>query len=147
MYKWMVTVAVSLIVLGNTLNADSSPPCFAQLESQFFNRAAVEQALSLYNVPQGAWQNISNDLQGEADVVAQRVRVRASGMRPDPLSPFNKKAAGDLLRAALYASLVSVLDRYGIRDDVQRQGIYQSLREHNAALLKSCVDENVKITK
>ncbi len=137
----------SIFILGSHLSADNSPPCFTQLENQFFQRASVEQSLSLYNVPQSAWHNITTDLQGEASLITQRLRVQASGMRPNPLEPFNKKAAGDLLRSQLYEALVRVLDRYGIRDEVVRQGIFQSLREHNAALLKMCLDENVKIMK
>ena len=66
-------------------------------------------------------QNIANDLQGESNFILQRLRMRAAGMHPNPLEPFNKRGAGDLLRTQLYDSLVHVLDRYGIRSDVTRR--------------------------
>ncbi len=130
------------------LKADEIPPCFTQLERQFFAFRAVEQALALYEVPQGAWGHIVDELQRETGNIHQRVMSRTAGMKTNPFShPFNRRGAYNLLDGTLYEILVQVLDKWGVRDPDSRRGIFQYLKEQSAPLIRSCLGENVTMSK
>lgn len=146
--KKMLVWLIPFILMGQNLSAEEIPPCFVQLERQFFSFRAVEQALSLYEVPQGAWGHITSELQASGALIPQKIRERANRLGKNPFNyPFDRKGASGILDAVLYETLVQVLDKWGVRDEPSRRGIYQYLKEQSAPLFRSCLGENVTMPK
>lgn len=85
------------------ISYDSSPSCFRQLETQFFQEKITAEALSLHNVYQSQWERIIDSLHKRSQAIPQLIKQRAMHMKPNPFDrPFQKEEAEKLLMQALH---------------------------------------------
>lgn len=89
---------------------DASPQCYKDLQRDFFSYDLVIQALSMYPIPQGQWENIYKDLQYASQYVPQMIKERASYMQPNPIeNRFYPKEAQELLFDVLFEVFTNVM--------------------------------------
>ncbi len=60
--------------------ANDPPPCFRVLETNFFPESLVQEALNLYQVPQGVWTQVSSDLRTRSQQVPLRLKKKTEFM-------------------------------------------------------------------
>lgn len=98
---------------------DARPPCFKQLERDFFQFKTVGEALGLWNVPQGQWNYIIKTLQSRAVEADAIIVKKARQLNPNPLErPFQPDVARDLIRDTMAQIFERVLLESGFYDTV-----------------------------
>lgn len=92
-------------------------PCLRELELHFFDPTLVNQALSMYNVPQGTWATILQSLQERSASVPERLKSKTAGMYPNPIAyPLQKGPTAKLLKDTLYEVFVEALAQNGVHE-------------------------------
>lgn len=101
-----------------SLAIEDTPPCFQQLEREFFNRKNVIEALAFARVQQGVWELIAGDLDQKSGSIHAELKRRAREIKPDPLQrPFNMGQSKKLLEQIL----LSLLKQSFVKYDVYRE--------------------------
>lgn len=120
------------------------PPCFSQVEQNFFNYDVVAQAFSNNGIPQSAWPVLYAQIQQNVRYVPVMVEQTAARMSPNPLNPYQPLLAGELLKRVLYkiffdtmfANRNIVTDRQIHESDIRQMFLY--IRSRQTLLLSSC---------
>jgi hypothetical protein len=124
----------------------AEPFCMKSLEKDFFRDEYVSQALSLHNVPQGAWMEINRILQYNMRGVPQLIRKRAEKMSPNPLgTPFQWHTSAELMQQVLFEVFFSTLIEFDVIDPGKIREMFNYVREQQMARLVACFgEENIK---
>jgi|694.fasta_scaffold01263_29 hypothetical protein len=136
-----------LLVLFKPYLGAQLPPCFSQIESEFFNYTVVAQAFANSNVQQSSWQPIYNQLQQNVRYVPAMVEQAAAQMNPNPLNPFQPLVAAELLRRVLYkifhdtviANSYLITNRTISESDINLMFMY--IRAQQSNLFSACFGE------
>jgi len=123
---------------------DASPPCYRQLQVDFFNQDLVIQALSLFKVQQPAWRLIAQDLSLASRNVPAIVQYRARFKNPNPLDPvFDPNGAIQVLQDSLYEVCNSVMKRYtylpyNMINQNTINGVFRYVWDHQQSRIQAC---------
>lgn len=141
MRKWVVFwLFVILSPLSYLPAYDASPPCFRELETNFFKQILLYQALSLHHVYQSQWSPIYQDLVKRSADIPRTVRDKASRMHRNPLQdPFQKDVAVDILRQTLYDAFVEVLKIHNITNESDIKDMFNYIQERQPEYLRRCM--------
>lgn len=134
----------SFIMLCSELSAFlAEPRCYEELQTHFFPDNVVSQALSLYNVSQGGWFEIIQQLHEKSTEIPTILHERAARMHPNPISyPFKPKEAGELLLEILSEVFDYVITNSPVFDRINPSDIpamFAYIREQQSAKLKACL--------
>lgn len=140
---------VLLIILFSSIRADAfvadNVRCLKDLQTNFFNPAYVNQALSTYIIPEGLWPLINSDLRRESQTVPDRMKKLSLHMVPNPLEyPLNKFEAAKLLKLALYQAYVDVMRRHYITEHPTLEDIFDYIFAKESARLIACFGDEVR---
>lgn len=140
MFKWLIAaMLMSMPVQGFS---DDTPPCMRELEIDFFKIELLSQALSLYDVPQGQWTPIYQDLISRSQTVPYRVREKAKAYEKNPLDfPFNGEEAKKLLRQSLEEVFIEVLEDNDVSDRGAIVEMFNFLYQHHLPTINDCMKE------
>lgn len=95
------------------LAVDATPPCFRELESSFFDRKPVIEALSYAEIQQGLWELIAIDLKSKIPSIHPEVRKLGRQQKRDPTDyPFRMEASKRLLETVLFRMIDDTMRRY-----------------------------------
>lgn len=134
------TLLISLFSLSTLLVFSTDvPPCYRNLEVNFFRTDLVNEALSLHGVSQSKWNLINTQLQGNVKGVPQLVKEKAKKMEPNPFDPpFQSQEAAELLRQVLLEVFSETLANFHITNQANVKEMFQYIRERQSQLLISC---------
>ncbi len=113
--KIQIFIFILTVLLQNPCFSQSSlPPCYQNLETQFFKYEIATQAFSMNRVDQNQWDSLVTQLQEQSQNVPNLIGMQAQQMRPNPLeSPIQVAVAVQLLHDALFTVFRKVmLDNY-----------------------------------
>ncbi len=144
------TFLIFLLIIGMGLNshlfsADQSPPCYRQIQLDFFREDLIVSALSSYSVLQSLWALIYQDLQVAVQYVPGLVKTYANARNPNPLDPyFIPASAAEILQQALYQVYSTVMLRYAaatnnVIDQNTINGTFRYLWEQQYNRLAACM--------
>lgn len=145
--KLLASVAflVTALLFPSALRSYESevPPCFVQIQTNFFRQDLVLQVLGSYKVSQGVWLSIYRDLQHTSWNVPNILQAKAAALNPNPLSPFNRARAYALLRQSLFDVFFAVLINYRnkgglfvINADMIRTGFERIWMQQQAMIIR-----------
>jgi hypothetical protein len=99
-----------LAYLGTGYAFEDIPPCYKELQTNFFRYDLTSQAFSLHRIGQSQWQTLVSQLEQRSKVVPQLVEAEAKQLNPNPLErPFQIENAVEILRRALFLVFRQVL--------------------------------------
>jgi hypothetical protein len=142
MAKFLAIFLFFLTLLGiQPVSAwDDSPPCFRQLELNFFREKYVREALSFHeNISQGIWTPIVTALRAKSKEIPGIVKEKARRMERDPLDhPFQPEPAAQLLRNTLYEEFTKVLYNFQITNTWIIQDMFRYITHKYADEIQRC---------
>ena len=97
-----------LIFIVSAHAFDKRPPCYLDLERNFFNMGAVIQAMSMQMVPQGQWDPIVRSLTEAQRALPSIVEDRARRL---PRNPFYPEFVPDVAKDLLISSAFEIFNR------------------------------------
>lgn len=126
----------------------AAPRCFHAIESNFFNKHIVMEALNIFTL-EGVYQSqyalIYIDLMREERHVPTLVKERARRMKPNPLShPFQPDKAKDLLLNTLYEVFAKVIRKHAAVHEDTIRGMFQFIVEKQTNQLDACFGKKIK---
>jgi hypothetical protein len=141
---------LSFLCLASPLSMqayDDSPRCYKNLQKDFFSYDLVIQALSMYQIPQGQWELIFQNLQSALRDAPEIIRTRASQQDPNPLEyPFQPKEAEDILFEAMFEIFSNVMKvngaadpRSSLNDPKNVREMFGYIRQQQAFRLHRCM--------
>jgi hypothetical protein len=147
--------ALSGLLLGILLSAGSISSltavapvisnCLRDLETNFFETNYVQEALSLYEVPQGLWGPITQDLQRKSIGVPERMKKRSENMVPNPLEyPVQPEEVARLLRATLYEVYMETMNYYGTNERPSVDLIFAYIFNSQMPKIERCLGKKTK---
>jgi len=120
------------------INAET-PPCYKDIESNFFRVDFVSEALSIHSVPQSNWSLINIELQKNIKEVPSMVRARANRMRPNPFgTPFQPQEASELMRQVLLEIFSNTLATFHITNQQKVEEMFQYIRQRQSQRMLAC---------
>jgi hypothetical protein len=139
-----------LVMMGFTISSplcsyDQSPPCYRQIQQNFFRQDLLVAGLGLYSVNQNIWLNIYQDLQRGVQSVPSMVEALARSKNPNPLDPtFIPGVAAEILQQALFNVFQGVMRFYAaqgntIIDQNTINGIFRYIWEQQYNQLAACM--------
>ena len=115
------------------------PPCYRDLEVNFFNPTLVNEALSLHSVFQSSWSLINYELQKNVRRVPELVKARAREMERNPFEPtFQPQEASALLRQVLFDVFSQTLAEFNITNQNNVDEMFQYIRERQSHRFLAC---------
>lgn len=148
----MIKKVSCLFLLGSLLMGSGSVeaivldplPCLANLEVNFFDPALVNQALSLYNVPQGTWTVIIQSLREKSASVPERLKRKTARMFPNPLAyPLEKGPTAKLLKETLYEVFVEALAENAVHEQPTVSLMFDFIFSRQMPQLVQCLGPEV----
>lgn len=142
-YKTLMLILLASI---NSIAANAdAPPCYKNIESNFFRPELVSEALSLHSVPQSNWALINTELQHELKRVPMMVKERANKMQPNPFgTPFQPQAAVEVLRQVLFEVFSSTLTTFNITNQQKIEEMFQYIRQRQSQRMLSCFGQEIE---
>ena len=132
-------IAYASVVLMPVLAPCEMPPCYRDLETNFFNPALVSEALSLHSVFQSSWTLIISELQTNVKRVPDLVKARAKKMERNPFEPtFQPQEAAALLRQVLFEVFSQTLADFHITNQNNVDEMFQYIRERQSQRFLAC---------
>lgn len=139
MFAW-ISLLFSLLPWFSEGVIPDTPPCLFVLETEFFRQELVYQAFSLYQIPQGLWVPIYEDLRTKSRSVPQRMKQKTASMVPNPIEyPLQKHATWKILKIVLFTLFDEVMRDYRISSSVKIEGIFSYLVDKQVIMLKNCL--------
>lgn len=121
---------------------DARPPCYKDLERNFFSYKNTSEALALWKVQQPQWDpliKVLQDRQREAETV---IHKKAQLLRPNPLeAPFQADVARDLLKQTMYQIFLRCVLENGFFDTASIDKMFEFIWTHESRL-KMCLPES-----
>ncbi|HEV8052578.1 MAG TPA: hypothetical protein VGP47_08785 [Parachlamydiaceae bacterium] len=134
-----ILMASALFLSCPVIASAETPPCYKQLEVNFFNSTFVNEALSLHSVSQSNWALINTELQNNLKQVPEMVKERAKKMDPNPFgTPFQPQEASKLLRRVLLEVFSATLANFQITNQGKVEEMFRYIRERQSQRLLSC---------
>jgi hypothetical protein len=137
---------VGMALTAPLFSADQSPPCYRQLQVDFFREDLLTSSLSLYVINQSMWIPIYQDLQIAAQYVPGLVQAYAREKNPNPLEPyFNPAVAAEILQKALFQVFQGVMQKYAattFNNNIEQNtinGMFRYIWEQQFSRLSACM--------
>lgn len=143
---WPVNFLIFALALTAVpiLSADV-PPCYRDLEVNFFDPNIVNEAFSLHAISQSNWNLINTELQRNMKQVPELIRERAKQIDPNPFeSPFQPEAASELLQQALLEVFSKTLSIFHITNQYNIEEMFNYIRKRQRARLTACLGEEME---
>lgn len=135
-----------LIMPSILLGYDASPPCYKELQLNFFKYEYLGQALSYHYIPQSDWQATYNDLKQASAAIPSQIKASALRYPRNPLDhPFMTKESAEILRDALYQTFVAVMRRHSFTVESDIQNMFQFIAKSQYSTLQRCFGEDAQI--
>lgn len=120
-------------------SVEDTPPCFHELEREFFNRKNVIEALSFARVQQGVWELIAGDLDHKSGSIHEEVKKRATELKTNPLEkPFNMGQAKKLLEQVLLSRIKEAFVKYDVYRESDVQVTFNFLKDRQKRIWQEC---------
>lgn len=131
---------------GSTALAVIDPlVCLQNLETNFFQPALVQQGLSLYEIPQGVWSPIIQDLQGGSIGIPNRMKRKTAMMVHNPLAyPLQRGEAAKILKATLYEVFMETMARYAVNEQPTADLVFDYIFSKQMDNLVQCLGDEVR---
>lgn len=147
--RHLIKIFVLISVLSMTAPAGAFVPdrsrCFDDLQLHFFREQIVNEALSVYIVPQGLWSPINRDLRAMSVEIPSRMKQISLRMIPNPLEfPIDRFEAAKIFKLALYQVFVKVMRRYYVTEHPTIEEIFDYVFAKEAARLIACFGPEVQ---
>jgi hypothetical protein len=121
---------------------DMRPPCYVDLERNFFDAGAVTQAMSMQMVSQGAWQPTVTELMQAQRELESIVNQKARRMNPNPFDPvFIPNVAKQLLLSSAWDMFYRVVYYQGFTKPDGIRTMFDYVVSQNYIKLKHCFPE------
>ncbi|CRX38073.1 hypothetical protein [Estrella lausannensis] len=118
---------------------EDTPPCFLQLEREFFNRKNVIEALAFARVQQGVWELIASDLDQKSGTIHAELKRRARELKPDPLEkPFNMGQSKKLLEQILLSLIKQAFVKYDVYRENDVVVTFSFLKDRQKRIWQEC---------
>ncbi len=130
-----------ILLLFSKCYSQQIPPCFYQLETNFFTYDVVATAFNLNYVYQAQWVPLYNALQSNARKIPSMIEERARKSNPNPLNPFNPVAASELLRQVLFDVFNETMHESLYTNETAIRQMFRYIRAEKSLLLSSCLGE------
>lgn len=116
------------------------PPCYQELEKNFFRPELVSQALSFHlYISQSSWSAINAEIKKRSKDIPRMVRERAAKMHPNPFEiPYQPEAAGAVFESVLRDVLAASLATYNVTNQVVVAQIFEYLQQKQITLWNAC---------
>lgn len=122
-----------------SISVEDTPPCFHQLEREFFNRKNVIEALSFAQVQQGVWELIAGDLDQKSGSIHEEVKRKGKDLKNNPLEkPFNMGQAKKLLEQVLLARIKEAFVKYDVYREGDVQVTFNFLKDRQKRIWQEC---------
>ncbi|HRD55770.1 MAG TPA: hypothetical protein PLC42_05165 [Parachlamydiaceae bacterium] len=144
MKKLIFAILTAACLFQKAFAFDASPPCFRDLEVNFFQPAIVNQAFSIHGVDQSVWVPILQNLQIASKEVPALLRERGKKMSPDPFDPvFIPEIAFELLNETLFEIFANVIATYNPNQVLRLNGndiwnMYQYISNEQSKKIERC---------
>lgn len=126
LFKFILFVCICISGIGMS----EPPPCFQDLELNFFKYEIVTQAFSMHRIGQSQWTTLMSGLQSRSREVPALMQAQASRMNPNPLGyPFQPLIAKNALKQVLFLVFRQVMLENHITE-VTNQIAVQQMFEH-----------------
>lgn len=140
------TILLAVVAFTSPLAAQAgAPPCYKNIEANFFRPEHVSEALSLHSVSQSNWSLINAELQQQMKRVPNMVRERADRMDPNPFgAPFQPQAAVEILRQVLLEVFSGTLALFNINNQQKIEEMFQYIRQRQGQRMLACFGQEVE---
>lgn len=119
--------------------------CSKELLLSYFPEPFVKETLKKNQVPEDKWASIVKDLASNDKAVIQRVEGKADKMNPNPLkSPEYREQAITIFRETLLEIFTEVMNKNGITDKEQIQGMLDEIQHQKAKRFAKCMEKTRK---
>lgn len=143
MYKIALSCLVALSASISPLMADNAiAECSKELLLAYFPEVFVNETLKKFNVPEGEWAAINQELAARDKDVIGIVEDKASRVTPNPLKdPQQRQAAVKIFRETLFEVFSSVMRNHGVNDEKQIQAMLDDVQLQKANRFKQCMEK------
>jgi hypothetical protein len=142
------TVFIFIAVTAFSAMFAEVPPCFRDLENNFFRPNLVNEALSMHSVFQSTWTPINQQLSRNARRAPEIIRARAKQMDPNPLgTPFLPKEASWLLQQVLLEIFSETLTPFHVVSPGKIEEMFQYIREKQIQRFHACFGDDADIKR
>lgn len=125
---------------------DASPPCYKELQLNFFKYEYLGQALGFHYIPQSDWQATYNDLKSASQNIPSQIRAISLRFQRNPLDyPFQTKESAQILYDALFQTFVMVMRRHSFTVESDIENMFRYIARKQAGTLKICFGEDAEI--
>ncbi len=119
-------------------------PCLRDIETHFFDTNIVQQALSLYRIPQALWSLIIRDLQAGSRDIPSRIRAKTAHMVHDPFNyPLQKGPVAEILKQTLYELFIETMNRYAVGEQPVVRLIFDYIFSRQLPTWVPCLGDEV----
>lgn len=145
--KWRIVVLLTYLLVhaGIACAIEDIPPCYRDLEINFFKYDVTAQAFSTHRIGQSQWNLLVNALQNRSKDVPALVSAQAAQMNPNPLQrPFQVVTAVAILQNALYVVFRQVmLENYvlEVTNEVAIKQMFEHIWFNQRLRMTSCLGE------
>lgn len=142
-YFFVLFSLADMLFAKNVPPISSSHSCYEELQTHFFERNLVLQALSLYQIPQGLWEKISQTLELKSYQISNKIKKMTSRLVPNPLDyPMQKEAAAQLLYQVLKDTLYETMTEYQVNERPTSDFVFDYIFERQFSKFLSCFGES-----
>ena len=137
---WINILFVAFFAISAFAAANAEiPPCYRDLERNFFRTDLLNETLSMHSVYQSSWSLIGAALQRNMKNVPELIRERAKKMDPNPFAPvFHSKEAAYLLRQVLFEVFSLTLAQFQITNQDKAMEMFQYILNKQSQRFMSC---------
>lgn len=123
---------------------DVRPPCYKALEKNFFDPTITANAFSLYDVRQGSWRAMVDELQKRSKEDVPNLTWKAGQkMQRNPLDSFyDASAAGEILGRVLFNVFHDVCVQYDVTSEGNIRDMFRYIEQQQASKLRACFDRS-----
>ncbi len=115
--------------------------CSRELIMAYFPEQFVKETLKKFNVPEGEWASIVQELNAKDKDVIGIVEEKASKVDPNPLKdPSQRLQAVKIFRDTLFEIFSGVLKQHGVTDEAQIQQMLTDVNKQKTARFTQCVE-------
>jgi hypothetical protein len=123
---------------------DRRPACFKELERNFFDRVITTNAFSLYEIKQGGWTAMVNELQRISQTEVPKMTWKeGQRMRKNPLDTvYRQSEAGVILGKVLFDVFNSVCKQYNVTSNAIIRDMFRYIEQQQASKIRRCFDRD-----
>lgn len=150
-YLAAMVVGMSSLVVQSSADEPKNPQnpqnvqsdeCSKEILLSYFPKQFVQDVLKSNNVPQDQWAGILQDLDAKDRQVISTIEQKAGHMNPNPLKdPQQRAAVAKLFRETLTQMFTEVLNKHGVKDEKQIQGMLDEVQKRKAKRFAECMEK------